>query len=291
MISQIPVEYTGLEAYLDCEEFHGAIIVLDVLFVGFPLIHLTLTQRLAKLESPLVKQNYYMLNQLKDVPCNEGYIIQRDSAPYGGEVFRVKLRETGDFLVKDGKIWMGLPCPRSFPCYSDLVKLEGKIVEVYLDTFLVKCVRYDKQTANSSVIVARCMSEYRVSADQLRDKCSSIKSREDDSRENLLINRYSIWTDSEYGKNVRVNIPKVIKSPYTEDELKETSGNIDKIIDSLKGDLDGTECPGDLDIDSGGSDHIPLTYKPLGKFTDKGKKGVNRKGNSANRKRKKDKKK
>jgi hypothetical protein len=301
VISQVPTEYSGPEAYIDCEDFHGTYIVLDVLYVGFPIIHLSLTQRLAKLETVLPKQRYWLLNQVNDIPCFEGYIVQRDSAPYGVEVFRVKVRETGDFLVKSGKLCMGLPCPRNFPCSSDLSGLEGRIVEVYLDTFIIKCVRYDKQTPNSSVIVARCVSEYRVSVEQFKSKCLNIKPHEDNARENLELNKYSIWEDSEYGRNVRANDPKNIKTPYVEEErdLIEISSSVDDIIsslgslnkskvDSLSADIGEANFSREYDIPD--RKKLPPQVLKVPKnqtIVHGGKKNDGRKGNAGNRKRKK----
>jgi len=154
--------YEGPEVYMDVEKVRDSFVVLDVLFSGYPLLHHPLEYRMKKVPRGWGAQIYVRASLVSSLPQSEGIVAQRGSSPYGFEVLRIKHRETGDFLVKDGKLYMGMPVPFTFAVTFDPSSYEGKIVEVYLDNRTFFRLREDKCEPNSSVVVARAMTQYRV---------------------------------------------------------------------------------------------------------------------------------
>jgi len=175
-------DYDGPIMYMDVEELTFDL-VLDILFCEKPIMHMPLEVRLRYAPENWKVQSYLRARNVKYLEKLEGIIAQRESAPYGIEVLRLKYRETGDFLVEKGRAVMGLPFKCDFPSISDLTPYEGKIVELYLDTGLFYRLRDDKSEPNSSVIIARAMAEYRATIEDFLEVAKTIDPKKDDFRD------------------------------------------------------------------------------------------------------------
>jgi hypothetical protein len=198
----IAVGGESAELYLDCE-YTTELVVLDVLYCGTPCGQMPLEARMKLLPKFFRQQRYVHPADIKTLKVKEGYVLQRNSAPYGSEIYRTKYIETADFLVHQREIKMGPPCAMTFFVDFDLLPYEGKVIEIELETFKFVRVRPDKTESNSSVVIARCSAEYRVTPQGLEEKCLTIVKRDDDCRDTVVVNNYSVYEDSEYGSIVR----------------------------------------------------------------------------------------
>jgi len=179
--------------------------------------------------------------------CVEGYVVQRNSAPYGAEVFRVKVRETGDFRVWKGRLQMGMPCPFVYDCVNPVDQYEGLIVEIFLDNFSFFRLRPDKLEPNSSVIIARCMSEYKLNIKDFLEVCRDIVACDNSDREVLNLTCQYVYEDSEYGKCVRRNKNGDHSSfGVYEDLVEEVLNDIEESNLSVEGEISDVIAPLDV---------------------------------------------
>jgi hypothetical protein len=222
------------EMYLDLEVVGSQLVVLDVLYCDVTLYYDSLEDRMRSKPDGLCGQVYLKMKCIDDLPRAEGYVFQRNSSPYGVEVWRYKFKETGDFLVHKGRLQMGLPCPMSYTCKQDISAHEGKIVEVYLLDFSFFRLRPDKSSPNSSVDIARCMTTYRASIEQIFHVSRNMDEGDYDSRVTVSPST-TYYKDSMYGKVVRESSKEIPAPQRVFKPLNLIYREVEPVVDLVDG--------------------------------------------------------
>jgi len=213
------------EVYLDCLCLDKQLWVLDVLYFDTTLFFLPYSQRMEFVPRDMKALPFFLLSEYEPNK-NHDIFIKRESAPYDVQSSRVFREETGCFLVKNLEMLMGLPACFPFHVDFDLAPYEGKVIEVYLESLEFFRERPDRMGSDSSISVAQSLADYRV---KYEDLCAVIKTVEgDEPRDVLKPESYNIFSETEYGKMVRLNKQLPYKLPlHEEDDIRNAVGDQD----------------------------------------------------------------